>query len=75
MRRVIGMNSGVFRATVVDVGDPEQRGRIRIARADGEAVWAEVLVTGAPPLATGATVIVANEGGDPMRPLVLGALA
>ena len=73
-----GTNGGVFRATVVDTDDPEARGRVRFTQpaGDGEASdWAEVLVTGAPAFEPGTTVIVANEGGDPARPIVLGALA
>ena len=70
-------DGGVFRAQVVDVDDPEQSGRVRFrsANSDQTSDWADVLLIGAPAIEIGMTVIVANEGGDPRRPIVLGALA
>ncbi len=64
---------GVARGLVIDDVDPTGAGRLRIKLGGprSKPVWA--IVAGLP-AATGATVIVAFEGGDSTRPVVLGAL-
>jgi type VI secretion system (T6SS) baseplate-like injector VgrG len=67
---------GVYRATVVDNADPQNRRRLQvnIAALGVLEVWAEVCLSGRaagqPP--RNATVWVMFEAGDPQRPVWLG---
>ena len=64
---------GVARGVVIDDVDPTGAGRllVRLGGPRSKGTWA--IVAGLP-AATGATVIVAFEAGDPTRPVVVGAL-
>ncbi|TMJ18592.1 MAG: hypothetical protein E6G92_01740 [Alphaproteobacteria bacterium] len=70
----------LVRAQIVDTNDPAGRGRVKIVVPEmtGEAsLWAETLRAGgskAPAYKLKDVVMVAFEGGDPNRPIVLGAL-
>jgi hypothetical protein len=74
---------GKYRARVVDLGDPEERGRIRVecprVLGDGKSPWCEPCVPVAydgggdfclPKL--GDTVWVEFEGGNPQQPIWVG---
>ena len=64
---------GVARGVVIDDVDPTGAGRllVRLGGPRGKGTWA--IVAGLP-AATGTTVIVAFDGGDSTRPVVVGAL-
>jgi hypothetical protein len=70
----------LVRARIVDTSDPAGRGRVRIIVPEmtGEALlWAEILRPGGgarPAYKRKDAVLVAFEGGDPNRPIVLGTL-
>lgn len=68
------MATDVQRATVTDVSDPEDRGRVKLASARGirGEAWAPVTTPAMPEV--GDEVLVAFEGGDRVQPLVIGAL-
>jgi hypothetical protein len=71
--------NGVYRGTVGANNDPTGRGRVKVSvPATGvDSVWAPVCLAGGGPVAmiqVGATVVVAFEGGDATRPIVLGRL-
>jgi uncharacterized protein involved in type VI secretion and phage assembly len=76
---------GVALARVLEVEDPERRGRVRIQRCDaaddGEAAWAMVVQAAAgadhgsfrlPRI--GDLVVVSFLGGDPHQPLITGSI-
>lgn len=71
---------GVYIGTVVSSSDPQnsQRVQIKLPMIGLSAVWAPVASpVGAPlpgNLRIGANVVVAFEGGDPTRPVVLGRI-
>lgn len=75
-----GKMMGVYMGTVVNNVDPTGKGRamVRIsAIVGGQSAWAQVCrpfgaTGGAVP--TGGNVVVAFEGGDLERPIVLGAI-
>ena len=70
---------GVYIGQITDSTDPLRSGRVRISLpmlGIGSATWAPVVSPlGSTPSGTaqvGARVVVAFEGGDPSRPVVLG---
>ena len=67
---------GVRRAIVTADDDPQGLGRVKFNLTGDTRVsdWAAVVVTGAPALTVGRTVIVAYESGDLSRPVILGAV-
>ena len=69
----------LVRAQIADTNDPTDRGRVRISAplAFGQdRPWADVLRPGGGKASyrRGDVVIVAFEGGDPGRPIVLGSV-
>lgn len=69
----------LVRAKIVSVSDPTGRGRVRISVplwAGSGPVWAEAVRPGVAAAAykIGDIVVAGFEGGDPMHPIVLGAL-
>lgn len=67
---------GVYRGVVQDASQLADSGRVRVnvPMAGSTGNWAPVTYTCACAwgIQTGATVMVAFEGGDPSRPVVLG---
>lgn len=69
---------GVCRGIVTGMGDPSGKGRVMVHVPGAGSAWAPVCIPfGAQggDIAPGGTVVVAFEGGDPARPIVLGRLA
>ncbi len=73
--------SGVYTGVVVNSADPTRRGRVQVRIpmvGPADSSWAPVCL---PPggaagiIPVGSTVVVAFEGGDADRPIVLGRLA
>jgi hypothetical protein len=69
----------LVRAEIADIRDPAGRGRVKISAplVFGQVLpWAEVLRPGGAKAAykRGDVVLVAFEGGDPNRPVVLGTV-
>jgi hypothetical protein len=66
---------GVYMAVVMGGGDPSNQGRIQVSvPAIGiSATWAPVCNGGRGTV--GGKAVVAFEGGDPTRPIVLGFLS
>jgi hypothetical protein len=70
----MAMMYGVMQGTVTDTFDPLRNGRVRLrlpAVPGGDSSWALCCVEDLRP---GDNVIVAFEGGDTNRPVVLGKL-
>jgi hypothetical protein len=70
---------GVYRAKVVDINDPMQKGRLRVcpdtSLGDAEAVWARTLITAElADTRVNDTVLVIFESGNHIHPVVLGIL-
>jgi uncharacterized protein involved in type VI secretion and phage assembly len=71
--------SGLYRATVLNNQDPEQRGRIQVlvpaitGQGSGWAAACQPVGGGKPP-PVGATVWVMFENGDPTYPVWLGVM-
>jgi phage baseplate assembly protein gpV len=65
---------GVYRATVTDGDDPENRARVKVRPAETALAetWARVATWQFP--ANGEEVIIAFEAGDPRQPYVIGSL-
>ena len=69
-------NTTIHRGQVIDTSQLESSGRVRVAVPGGASMWAPVCYTCACAwgVQSGATVIVAYEGGDASRPVVLGQI-
>ena len=73
-----GRMVGVYVGVVADNTDPMNSGRakVQVPAAGITATWAPVCTSGAgrPLIPVGSRVVVAFEGGDPSRPIVLGKI-
>ena len=73
-----GRMVGVYIGTVMSSADPTRGGRlqVQVPSAGMPLAWAPVCMSGAGVQAgqIGSKVVVAFEGGDPSRPIVLGRL-
>jgi hypothetical protein len=69
----MAMMYGVIRGVVVDSTDPLRAGRakVQMPAVPGADTWADSCVGGLRP---GDKVIIAFEGGDQMRPIVIGKI-